>query len=117
VVSADGVIPNPLADILALKDTLHLSAVQVVALTDLSDTLQARNTRIYQDIRTLLAKSQEAGDATQMAGSVAMMLQQASGNTTQAVSAAEKILRPEQWVIVPPGIRERSESVLATGSK
>jgi hypothetical protein len=114
---ADGGVPNPVADILALKDTLHLSAVQIVALSDLSDSLQTRNTRIYQNIQTLLAKAQEAGDASQMAGSVAMMLEEASGNTAHAVSAAEKILRVEQWVIVPPGIKERSGTAGATGVK
>src|SRR5437660_1982386 len=66
----DATVPNPVAEILAMKDTLHLSAVQIVGLTDIADTLQARNSRIYGNIRTLLAKSQEAGDVSQMAGSV-----------------------------------------------
>ena len=60
--SSNATVPNPVFDILALKDTLHLSAVQVVGLNDLADSLQAKNTRIYHDIRTLLAKSQAAGD-------------------------------------------------------
>src|SRR3954465_1472634 len=64
----DATVPNPIADILALKDTLHLSAVQFVALSDISDSLQSRNSTIYRSIRTLLAKSQEAGDVTQMSG-------------------------------------------------
>ena len=113
----DVVIPNPVAEILALRDTLHLSAVDVVALTDLSDSLQARNGRIYRSIRTLLAKSQEAGDVTQMAGSVALMLEEASGNTTRAVEAAQKLLRPEQWIIVPAAIRDRSTASVVTGAK
>ncbi|MGH7603056.1 MAG: carboxypeptidase-like regulatory domain-containing protein [Gemmatimonadaceae bacterium] len=103
----DTTVPNPLTEILSLRDTLHLSAVQVVALSDLADSLQNRNTRIYRDIRMLLAKSQEAGDPTQMAGSVAMMLEEASNNTSHAVIAAGKILRPEQWTILPPEIRDR----------
>jgi carboxypeptidase family protein len=110
-------VPNPLAEILAMRDSLHLSAVQVVALGDLSDSLQARNSRIYQNIQTLLAKSQEAGDATQMAGSVAMMLEEASGNTTHAVIAAKSLLHPEQWTIVPLAIRDRSEPTDVTAQK
>jgi hypothetical protein len=43
--TADVSIPNPVAEILALRDTLHLSAVEIVALSDLSDSLQARNGR------------------------------------------------------------------------
>jgi len=52
----DATVPNPVSEILALKDTLHLSAVQIVGLIDLADTLQANNTRIYRNIRMLLAK-------------------------------------------------------------
>jgi hypothetical protein len=103
----DATVPNPVAEILALKDTLHLSAVQVVGLTDVADSLQAKNTRIYRNIKTLLAKSQEAGDITQMAGSVAMMLEEASGNTARAVTAAAKLLRPEQQRALPQAIRDQ----------
>ena len=106
----DATVPNPVSEILALKDTLHLTAVQIVGLTDLADTLQATNTRIYRNIRMLLAKAQEAGDATQMAGSVAIMLEDASSNTQRAVAGAEKLLRQEQWVILPPEIRDRLDT-------
>lgn len=106
----DTTVPNPVSEILALKDTLHLTAVQIVGLSDIADTLQASNTRIYRNIRQLLAKSQEAGDATLMAGSVAMMLEEASGNTARAVAGAEKLLRQEQWVILSPEIRDRLDT-------
>jgi hypothetical protein len=45
-----------------------------------------------------------------MAGSVAMMLEEASGNTARAVAAAEKLLRAEQWAILPQVIRDHPES-------
>src|SRR4051812_45014700 len=115
--AGDVSVPNPLTDILALKDSLHLSAVQVVALGDLSDSLSARNARIYQSIRTLLAKSQEAGDVTQMAGTVALMLEEASGNTARAIDAAEKLLRPEQWMVIPSTIRDRAQPSVVSGVK
>ena len=103
-----GTVPNPVAEILALKDTLHLSAVQIVGLTDVSDSLLAKNARIYKDITTLLLKSKAAGNANQMAGSIAMMLVEASDNTTRAVSAAEKLLQPEQWLLLPAAIRDQA---------
>jgi hypothetical protein len=105
--SLDATVPNPIAIILDMKDTLHLSAVQIVRLGSLSDSLEMKNSRIYKDIRSLLAKSQEQGDATLMAGSVAMMLEEASRNTTTALISAGKLLRPEQWAILPADIRER----------
>jgi Carboxypeptidase regulatory-like domain len=108
--AVDATVPNPVAEILGMMDTLHLSAVQIVGLTDVADTLQARNGRIYRNIHALLSKSQEAGDMTQMAGSIAMMLEEASGNTARAVAAAEKLLRAEQWAILPQPLRERPES-------
>src|SRR2546423_2644767 len=106
--AVDATVPNAIAEILAMKDTLHLSAVQIVGLGEVSDSLQQKNETIYRRIRTLLSKSQQAGDVSQMAGSVAMMLEEASGNTAQAVSAAEKLLRAEQWQILPPVIRDFS---------
>jgi hypothetical protein len=114
---ADATVPNPVAEILGMKDTLHLSAVQIVGLTDLADTLTAKNGTIYKNIRSLLSKSQEAGDVTQMAGSVAMMLEEASENTARAVAGAEKLLRPEQWAIVPQVIRDRPESAGSSTAK
>jgi len=108
--SVDATIPNPVADILKLKDTLQLSAVQIVGLSYVADTLQARNGRLYRNIQTLLAKSQEAGDKKQMAGTVAMMLEEASGNTARAVAEAEKLLRPEQWAILPAEIRNLADA-------
>jgi hypothetical protein len=106
----DATVPNPVAEIIAMKDTLHLSAVEIVGLTDLADTLQAKNERIYKSIRTLLAKSHEAGDVTLMAGSVALMLEEASSNTARAVAAAEKLLRAEKWQILPQAIRDQQAS-------
>lgn len=106
----DATVPNPVAEILAMKDSLHLSAVQILGLTDVADTLEAKNGRIYRNIRALLSKSQEAGDVTQMAGTIALMLEEASGNTARAVTASEKLLRPEQWAILPLNIRDRLES-------
>jgi len=111
--NAESTVPNPVLEILSLKDTLHLSAVEILALTDVGDTLQSRNTKIYRDIKTLLAKSAAAGDAGQMSGTVAIMLEEASRNTSRAVAEARKLLRLEQWLILPPVIREQAMS--ATG--
>lgn len=107
--AGEATVPNPVAEILALKDTLRLSAVQIVALTDVADSLHTKNSALYNRIRVLLAKSQEAGDASLMAGTVAMMLEEASSNTRSAVTDAQKLLRPEQLEILPPGYRQTPE--------
>lgn len=115
--SFDATVPNPVTEILALKDSLHLSAVQIVALTDVADTLQAKNSALYKQIRLLIAKSQAAGDVNQMAGTIAMMLQEASGNTQRAVAQAEKLLQPEQWLVLPRAIRDLPEPESAAASR
>lgn len=106
----DATVPNPVAEILSLKDTLHLSAVQIFALTDVADTLQAKNSALYNKMRLLIANAQKAGDGSQMAGTVAMMLEEASVTTQRAVAQAEKLLRPEQWLILPQAIRDQSRA-------
>ena len=110
-------VPNPIAEILALRDTLHLSAVQIVGLTDVAETLRAKNTIVYRNIQTLLAKSQEAGDISQMAGSVALKLEEASTNTTRAVNAAEKLIRREQWQLLPQSIKDQLQANSASPPK
>ncbi len=107
---SDATVPNPVSEILKLKDTLQLSAVQIVGLSYVADTLQSTNGRLYRNIRTLIAKSQETGDNRQMAGTVAMMLEEASTNTAKAVAEAEKLLRPDQWAILPAEIREHPDA-------
>ncbi|HET6760845.1 MAG TPA: carboxypeptidase-like regulatory domain-containing protein [Gemmatimonadaceae bacterium] len=115
--TTEATVPNPVAEILSLKDTLHLSAVQIVALTDVADSLQAKNSALYKRLQLLLAKSREAGDITQMAGTVAMMLEEASRNTRSAVAHAEKLLQPEQWLILPQVIRDLPEAEGAATSR
>jgi hypothetical protein len=107
--AADTTVPNPVAEILALKDSLHLSAVQIVGLTGIADSLHARNSALYREINTLIERLKQGGDPSEMAGTVAIMLQQTSINSDRAVLEAEKLLLPEQWSLVPTGIRERLE--------
>lgn len=112
--SGEATVPNPVAEILARKDSLHLSAVQIVGLTDLADSLHARNSALFRRIHTLVAKLKENGDPSEMAGTVSLMLQEASTNSNRAVEAAEKLLLPGQWSLIPKGIGERLESTGTT---
>ena len=111
--SGDVVVPNPVAEILARKDSLHLSAVQIVGLTDLADSLHARNSALFKRIQTLLTRQKENGDTTDMTTTVSLILQEASANSDRAVQAAEKLLLPEQWTLIPKGITARNDSTEA----
>ena len=107
---AETVVPNPVQGILALKDSLHLSAVQIVGLTYLADSLHAKNMAIFRGINTLMARRKENGEASDMTGTISIMLQEAATNSDRSVLAAEKLLRPEQWILVPSGIKVRLEN-------
>ena len=107
--AGEATVPNPVAEILARKDSLHLSAVQIVGLTGIADSLQAKNSALFQQIQTLVARLRESGDPSEMAGTVSMMLQEASTNSDRAVREAEKLLSPEQWQLIPKGIIGREE--------
>jgi hypothetical protein len=115
--AVEGTVPNPILEILALRDTLHLSAVQMVGLGRLADTLESENSAIYRNVRALIAKSAAAGDANQMSGTVAIMLEDASRNTLRAVGEAKKVLRQEQWLILPPVIRDLAETDTSTAPR
>lgn len=108
--SGEATVPNPVAEILARKDSLHLSAVQIVALTDLADSLYAKNSALFRQIHDILTQSRANGDPSEMSGTVAMILQDAATNSDRALQQAEKLLRPEQWALLPPGITTRHES-------
>jgi hypothetical protein len=109
--SGDATVPNPVAEILARKDSLHLSAVQIVGLTDIADSLHTQNSALFKRIHTLLSKQKENGDPTDLTGTVSLILQEASANSDRAVRAAEKLLRPEQWTLIPKGIVGRAENI------
>jgi len=80
-----------------------------VALSDLADSLHAKNSALFLRIQKLIARQREDGDATQMAGTVSLMLQEASVNSDRSLQEAEKLLRPEQWASIPKGITARLE--------
>lgn len=109
--AGEATVPNPVTEILARKDSLHLSAVQIVALTDLADSLQSQNTALFKRIQTLITQQKENGDSTDLTVTVSQMLQEASANSDRAVRSAEKLLRPEQWTLIPKGITTRFENM------
>lgn len=107
--AGESVVLNPVAEMLARKDQLRLSAVQIVGLGEIADSLQARNSALFRGVHTLIAKHKQNGDPREVTGTVAMMLREASANSDRAVQAAEKLLRPEQWTLIPRSITARLE--------
>ncbi|HEU4748931.1 MAG TPA: carboxypeptidase-like regulatory domain-containing protein [Gemmatimonadaceae bacterium] len=96
----ESAVLNPVAEMLARKEVLRLSAVQIVGLGEIADSLQARNSVLFRRVHTLIAKANENGASGEVTGTVAMMLREASANSDRAVQAAGKLLRPEQWSLI-----------------
>ena len=109
-IPGESAVLNPVFEILARKELLRLSAVQIVGLSEIADSLQAQNSALYRRVHTLIAKHKQNGDPSEVTGTVAMMLREASANSDRAVQAAEKLLRPEQWTLIPKGLTARIET-------
>jgi hypothetical protein len=96
---------NPLAQILALKDSLGLDSTQVVRLQLLSDSLVKKNDKLGEEVR---AEMQKAGNSLDPAGSMAALrpkLDEGRKNLEQALRDAQTVLTPEQWAKVPERIK------------
>ena len=99
------VAPNPVSAIIALKDTLQLSAEQVTRLQAVADSLSAKNDTLINDVEQQLAKGQGGADLAAVFPNIQPRLQQARNNYLAAVKSAQAILTPEQWNKLPDEIR------------
>jgi hypothetical protein len=99
------VAPNPVSAIIALKDTIQLSAEQVAKLQLVADSLTAKNDSLINDVEQQLAKGQGGADLAAVFPNIQPRLQQARNNYLAAVKSAQQILTPEQWNKLPEEIR------------
>jgi hypothetical protein len=99
------VAPNPVAAIIAMKDTLQLSADQVTRLQAVADSLSAKNDTLINDVEQQLAKGQGGADFAAVFPNIQPRLQQARNNYLAAVKSAQAILTSEQWNKLPDEIR------------
>ena len=99
------VAPNPVAAIIALKDTLQLTTDQVTRLQSVADSLSAKNDTLINDVEQQLAKGQGGADFAAVFPNIQPRLQQARNNYLAAVKSAQAILTPEQWNKLPDEIR------------
>ena len=99
------VAPNPVAAIIALKDTIQLTEDQVAKLQAVSDSLSAKNDSLIADVERQLAKGQGGADLAAVFPNIQPRLQQARNNYLAAVKSAQAILTPEQWSRLPDDIR------------
>ncbi|HET8657305.1 MAG TPA: carboxypeptidase regulatory-like domain-containing protein [Longimicrobiaceae bacterium] len=91
--------PNPIARIVELADSLHLSAAQTDSLKALSATLQLQQDSLSADV-------QAAGNGGGRGGgsffqTIFPKMEQSRKNVQAALKQAQQILTPEQWKALP----------------
>lgn len=102
------VAPNPVDTIIAMKDTLQLTADQLAKLQLVADSLRAENDTLISTIQQQLAKGQGGADLAAVFPNIQPKLQQARNNYLAAIKRAQAILTPVQWSRLPDAIRNPS---------
>jgi hypothetical protein len=105
----DRVLPNPITQILARKDSVALTDSQVTRLTTLRDSLDARNARISDAVRAEIEKAGANPDPGALFGALRPKLEEGRANTQKAVAEAKAILSVEQWAKLPERIKNAGQ--------
>jgi hypothetical protein len=105
----DRILPNPITQILARKDSIALTDSQVVRLTTLRDSLDAKNKRLSDAVRSDIEKAGANPDPGALFGALRPKLEEGRGNTQKAIAEAKTILTPEQWAQLPDRVKNAGQ--------
>ena len=98
-------LPNAIDSILARKDSLALAPQQLADLTVVRDSL-ARAQRVIGDtLRVLLTRMGASPDPRDAFTTLQPQLQKARAAVSAALEKAKAVLTPEQWALVPDGVK------------
>jgi hypothetical protein len=98
-------LPNPVQNIIGMKDTLHLTFDQVTRLQRIADSLKVENFPLVNQIVDKLRAAGANPDFGQIIGVLQPVVEQGRHNIASALAEAQKILTPEQWQNVPENVR------------
>ena len=99
------VAPNPVARMIAMKDTLGLTPDQITTLQAIADSLAARNDSLIKAVEDQLSKGQGGADLASVFPNIRPKLQEARNNYLAAVKSAQVVLTPKQWNMLPDEVR------------
>jgi hypothetical protein len=103
------VLPNPITQILARKDSIALTDSQTVRLTTLRDSLDAKNQRISEAVRAEIEKAGANPDPATLFSRLRPRLDEGRANTLKAMAEAKAILTPEQWAQLPDRVKNAGQ--------
>ncbi|MFN0177374.1 MAG: carboxypeptidase regulatory-like domain-containing protein [Gemmatimonadales bacterium] len=98
-------MPDPGAEIIAIRVALRLSDDQVTRLQVISDTLKAATKALADRAQREIERAGPNPDPASLFGSMRPLLQSIRTVNADALKAAEAVLTPEQWGQVPERIR------------
>ena len=98
-------VMNPLAQLVEMKDSLKLTEVQLKGITQLSDSLAAKSQRLGDEIRAAVAKAGNNPDPAVVFSGIRPKLEEGRKNVSEAIKAAQALLTPEQWKLVPETVK------------
>lgn len=110
----DRLIPSPIGELLALRDSLALTPDQIARLEAVRDSLAAKNDPIRAELARTLGLEAGGRDlpgenpAARMQNALARV-NEARQNVQTALDQARTILTPDQWARVPDRIRNALE--------
>lgn len=96
---------NPITGILALRDSLHLTADQVARLQVIADTLQVRNDSVSAAIQAKINNAGSNADPRALVLSIRPRLTDARNARQKALTAAKAVLTAAQWNALPDALR------------
>jgi hypothetical protein len=99
------VAPNPISGIVALRDSLKLTADQVTRLDSISDSLDVQTDSLVARVERQVAG---LGAGTSMAAvfpTIQPRLQEGRDAYLKAIERARGVLTPEQWLLLPEALR------------
>lgn len=98
-------LPNPVAGIIALRDTIQLDPAQVARLRPIADSLDARNDSIAAGIRKRIDQAGANADVRVLLASLRPGLMEAATARRRALDEARKVLTPKQWDRLPDQVK------------
>lgn len=102
------VAPNPVAGIIAMRDTLALSNEQVASLNAVADSLRVTTDSLAAQLQRKVDSLGTNTDLRSIFPTIQPRLQEGRNAYVKAIDSAHQILTPEQWDKLPESIRNPS---------
>ena len=100
-----GMNANPVQAIIALKDSIALTAEQLAKLQPLSDSVAARNKALGEEFQKLLKDAGANPDMGALFGKIRPKMEASQKARAATLKEVQAILTPEQWAKVPERVR------------